>query len=376
MKIPFNKPLVTGEEAEYLNQVIKNGKFSGDGEFTRKCSEILEQKTGCLEAIMTPSCTAALEMAGLLCNLQPGDEVIMPSYTFVTTASAFALRGVEIVWCEIRADTKNIDETQIEALITPRTKAVAVVHYAGVACEMETIVDICRKHNLFLVEDAAQAIDCYYKGEPLGKFGDLAALSFHETKNLQCGEGGALLVNNPEMVERAQLVRDKGTDRIHFNRGLVDKYTWVDLGSSFLVSELQAAFLYPQLLKSGEIDRNRLETHGLYYRLLSNLLPPAKLPIIPPGITHNGHMFYLLSESYTQRKKLIEYLDKNGIMAIFHYVPLHKAPFWKGKYDHISLPVTDRVSETLLRLPLYYGMEPGEVEYIAGRISLFSQGIT
>ena len=376
MKIPFNKPLVTGEEAEYLNQVIKNGKFSGDGEFTRKCSKILEQKTGCLEAIMTPSCTAALEMASLLCNLQPGDEVIMPSYTFVTTASAFALRGVEIVWCEIRADTKNIDETQIEALITPRTKAVVVVHYAGVACEMETIGEICRKHNLFLVEDAAQAIDCYYKGEPLGKFGDLAAFSFHETKNLQCGEGGALLVNNPEMVERAQLVRDKGTDRIHFNRGLVDKYTWVELGSSFLVSELQAAFLYPQLLKSGEINRNRLETFQLYYRLLSNLLPPAQLPIIPPGITNNGHMFYLLSESYTQRKKLIEYLDENGIMAIFHYVPLHKAPYWKGKYDHISLPVTDRVSETLLRLPLYYGMEPGEVEYITGRISLFSQGIT
>ena len=376
MKIPFNKPLVTGEEAEYLNQVIKNGKFSGDGEFTRKCSKILEQKTGCQKAIMTPSCTAALEMASLLCNLQPGDEVIMPSYTFVTTASAFALRGVEIVWCEIRADTKNIDETQIEALITPRTKAVVVVHYAGVACEMETIVDICRKHNLFLVEDAAQAIDCYYKGEPLGKFGDLAALSFHETKNLQCGEGGALLVNNPEMVERAQLVRDKGTNRIHFNRGLVDKYTWVDLGSSFLVSELQAAFLYPQLLKSGEIDRNRLETFNLYNRLLSNQLPPAKLPIIPPGITHNGHMFYMLLESHRQRKKLIEYLDENGIMAIFHYVPLHKAPFWKGKYDHISLPVTDRVSETLLRLPLYYGMEPGEVEYIAGRISLFSQGIT
>jgi len=376
MKIPFNKPLVTGEEAEYLNQVIKNGKFSGDGEFTRKCSKILEQKTGCLEAIMTPSCTAALEMASLLCNLQPGDEVIMPSYTFVTTASAFALRGVEIVWCEIRADTKNIDETQIEALITPRTKAVVVVHYAGVACEMETIGEICRKHNLFLVEDAAQAIDCYYKGEPLGKFGDLAAFSFHETKNLQCGEGGALLVNNPEMVERAQLVRDKGTDRIHFNRGLVDKYTWVELGSSFLVSELQAAFLYPQLLKSGEINRNRLETYQLYYRLLSNLLPPAQLPIIPPGITNNGHMFYLLSESYTQRKKLIEYLDENGIMAIFHYVPLHKAPYWKGKYDHISLPVTDRVSETLLRLPLYYGMEPGEVEYITGRISLFYQGIT
>ena len=373
--IPFNKPLVTGEEAEYLRQAIKNGKFSGDGEFARKCSEMLEQKTGCVKAIMTPSGTAALEMAAILCHLQPGDEVIMPSYTFVTTASAFALRGVDIVWCEIREDTKNIDETLIESLITPRTKAVAVVHYAGVACEMETIVEICRKHNLFLIEDAAQAVDCYYKGVPLGKFGDLAALSFHETKNIQCGEGGALLVNNPAMAERAQFVRDKGTNRIHFNRGMVDKYTWVDLGSSFLMSELQAAFLYPQLLKSEEITRNRRETHRLYNRLLSKVLPPAKLPLIPPGITNNGHMFYILTESPQQRKKLIEFLAENGIMAIFHYIPLHKAPFWKGKYQRISLPITDRVSATLLRLPLYYDMEPSAVEYIAGKMSLFFHAI-
>lgn len=371
MKIPFNKPLVIGEEAEYLRRAIKNGKFSGDGEFAQKCSEILEQKTGCAKAIMTPSCTAALEMAGILCDLQPGDEVIMPSYTFVTTASAFALRGVDIVWCDIREDTKNIDETQIESLITPRTKAVVVVHYAGVTCEMDAIVEICRRHNLFLIEDAAQAIDCTYKGVPSGSFGDLAALSFHETKNIQCGEGGALLVNNPEMVERAQFVRDKGTNRIHFNRGMVDKYTWVDLGSSFLMSELQAAFLYPQLLKSEEINRSRLETCRQYYRSLSQLLPSAKLPIIPPEITDNGHMFYILAESYRQRKELIEFLDENGIMAIFHYVPLHKAPFWKGKYERISLPVTDRVSETLLRLPLYYDMAPGEVDYITGKISLF-----
>ncbi|HLP44391.1 MAG TPA: dTDP-4-amino-4,6-dideoxygalactose transaminase [Candidatus Kapabacteria bacterium] len=373
MKIPFNKPLVTGEEGEYLNQAIKNGKFSGGGEFTQKCSEILEQKTGCLKAIMTPSCTAALEMASLLCNLQPGDEVIMPSYTFVTTASAFALRGVEIVWCEIRADTKNIDETRIETLITPRTKAVVVVHYAGVPCEMDTIKNICRRHNLFLVEDAAQAIGCFYKGEPLGKFGDLATLSFHETKNLQCGEGGALLVNNPEMVERAQVLRDKGTNRIHFNCGIVDKYTWVDVGSSFLMSELQAAFLYPQFLKLEEINRNRLDTYRLYYHLLADQLPPARLPMIPPGITHNGHMFYFLTESQQQRKNLIKFLDKNGIMVVFHYIPLHRAPFWAGKYDDISLPVTDQVSNTLLRLPLYYGMEQGEVEYIAIKINHFYQ---
>jgi len=371
MKIPFNKPLVTGKEAEYLSRVIKNGKFSGDGEFTQKCSEILQQETGCLKAIMTPSCTAALEMAGLLCNLKAGDEIIMPSFAFVTTASAFAQRGVDIVWCDIREDTKNIDEKKIEPLITGRTKALVILHYAGVACEMEAIREICRKHRLILVEDAAQAIGCRYRGVPLGKFGDLATLSFHETKNIQCGEGGALLVNNSKMVERAQILRDKGTNRIHFNRGAVDKYTWVDLGSSFLMSELQAAFLYPQILELAEIDRNRLETYGLYYRLLADVLPPARLPIIPPGITHNGHMFYILSESHQQRKKLIEFLDKNGVMAVFHYVPLHRAPFWKGKYDHISLPVTDRVSESLLRLPLFYNMDPGEVGYITEKISLF-----
>jgi dTDP-4-amino-4,6-dideoxygalactose transaminase len=240
---------------------------------------------------------------------------------------------------------------------------------------METIVAICRKHNLFLVEDAAQAFDCYYKGVLLGKFGDLAVLSFHETKNIQCGEGGALLVNNPAMAERAQFVRDKGTNRIHFNRGMVDKYTWVDLGSSFLMSELQAAFLYPQLSKSEQITRNRLETYRLYNRLLLKVLPPARLPIIPPRITNNGHIFYILAESLRQRKKLIEFLAENGIMAIFHYVPLHKAPFWKGKYRRISLPITDRVSETLLRLPLYYDMEPSAVEYIAGKMSLFFHAI-
>ncbi len=280
--IPFNKPLIIGKEQEYLNKVMENNKFSGNGEFTQKCSEILELKIGCAKAIMTSSCTDALEMAGLLCNLQHGDEVILPSFTFVTTASAFALRGAELVWCDIRADTKNIDETKIESLISSKTKAVVVVHYAGVACEMDTIVDICKRNNLFLIEDAAQAIDCFYKGEPLGGFGDLGALSFHETKNIQCGEGGALLVNNPDMVERAQFIRDKGTNRIHFNQGIVDKYTWVELGSSFLLSELQAAFLYPQLLETREITCNRLNTWNLYYRLLQEHLSEKRLPINPP----------------------------------------------------------------------------------------------
>lgn len=369
--IPFNKPLTIGNEQEYLIKVIKNGHFSGGGEFSQKCSEILQQRIGCAKAIMTPSGTAALEMAGLLCNLQPGDEVILPSFTFVTTASAFALRGAELVWCDIREDTKNIDETKIEALITPRTKAVVVVHYAGVACEMDAIVDICSRHQLFLIEDAAQAIDCYYQGKPLGGFGHLAALSFHETKNLQCGEGGALLVNEPDMIERSQFIRDKGTNRIHFNRGIVDKYTWVELGSSFLMSELQAAFLYPQFMEWENITRNRLETWNLYYRLLEDLLPAANLPITPANIEHNGHMFYIILNNHQQRQKMIAYLGNHDIMAIFHYIPLHRAPYWKGKYDNIYLPVTDRVSETLLRLPLYYNMTGEEVKYVVKYITSF-----
>jgi dTDP-4-amino-4,6-dideoxygalactose transaminase len=369
--IPFNKPIITGKEQEYLNKVIENRRFSGSGEFSQKCCEILQQKIDCTKAIMTPSCTAALEMAGLLCNLQPGDEVILPSFTFVTTASAFALRGAELVWCDIREDTKNIDETKIEALITPRTKAVVVVHYAGVACEMDAIMDICTRHQLFLIEDAAQAIDCYYKGKPLGGFGHLAALSFHETKNLQCGEGGALLVNNPDMIERAQFVRDKGTNRIHFNRGIVDKYTWVELGSSFLMSELQAAFLYPQFMELKNINRNRLETWNLYYRLLEDLVPAAKLPVTPANIEHNGHMFYIILNNHQQRQKMIEFLGNHDIMAIFHYIPLHRAPYWKGKYDNLYLPVTERVSETLLRLPLYYNMTGEEVKYVVKYIAHF-----
>jgi dTDP-4-amino-4,6-dideoxygalactose transaminase len=369
--IPFNKPLIIGNEQEYLIKVIKNGRFSGGGEFSQKCSEILQQRIGCAKAIMTPSCTAALEMAGLLCNLQPGDEVILPSFTFVTTASAFALRGAELVWCDIREDTKNIDETKIEALITPRTKAVVVVHYAGVACEMDAIVDICSRHQLFLIEDTAQAIDCYYKSKPLGGLGHLAALSFHETKNLQCGEGGALLVNNPDMIERAQFIRDKGTNRIHFNRGIVDKYTWVELGSSFLMSELQAAFLYPQFMELKNINRNRLGTWNLYYRLLKDLLPGEKLPVIPPNIEHNGHMFYLILNNRQQRQKIIAFLENHDIMAIFHYIPLHRSPYWKGKYDNIYLPVTERVSETLLRLPLYYNMTGEEVKYVVKYITSF-----
>jgi len=371
MKIPFNKPLILGNEQDSISHVFANDRFSGNGEMTQKCNSLLEEKVGCLKAIMTSSCTDALEMAALLVDLKLEDEVIMPSFTFVSTASAFALRGVNIVWCDIREDTKNIDETKIEELITTKTKALVVVHYAGVACEMDVIKSICEKHGIILIEDAAQAIDCAYKGKPLGRIGDLAAISFHETKNIQCGEGGALLVNNPEMVERAEFIRDKGTNRSHFNKGIVDKYTWIELGSSFLMSELQAAFLYSQLFNSVKVNNNRLESWDYYCKLLSEFIPKERLPYIPERCKHNAHMFYIICETIVQRSELIDYLNVNGIIAIFHYVPLHKAPYWKGKYDDIDLPITVKVSETLLRLPLYYNMKEEEIEFVVEKILKF-----
>jgi dTDP-4-amino-4,6-dideoxygalactose transaminase len=374
MKIPFNKPLILNNEPDYIKKVLENNQFSGNGEFSKKCNSTLEKKTGCRKAIVTSSCTDALEMTALLADIQPGDEVIMPSFTFVTTASAFELRKANIVWCDIRPDTKNIDEKKIEALITSRTKALVVVHYAGVACEMDLITSICKKHNLILIEDDAQGIDSSYKGNPLGSFGDMAALSFHETKNIQCGEGGALLVNNSELVERAEFIRDKGTDRIHFNKGLVDKYTWVELGSSFLMSELQAAFLYPQLDNSIMVNQDRLKSWDLYYKCLSEIIPAEKLPVIPGHCIHNAHMFYLICENFEERSSLIDFLNSNGIGAIFHYVPLHKAPYWKGKYDDLKLDITDKVSQTLLRLPMFYRLKETEIEYVCSKIKEFYRG--
>jgi len=371
MKIPFNKPLVLKSEIDHLKQVIENGQFSGNGEFSKKCNEILEKKTGCKKAIVTSSCTDALEMTALLAGIVPGDEVIMPSYTFVTTASAFELRKADIVWCDIRPDTKNIDETKIEDLITSRTKAVVVVHYAGVACEMDTIREICKKHNLLLIEDDAQGIDSFYKNRPLGSLGDMAAVSFHETKNIQCGEGGALLVNNPDLVERAEFIRDKGTNRIHFNKGIVDKYTWIELGSSFLMSEFQAAFLYPQLLESETVNNDRLRSWDMYYRLLSEFISENRLPVVPDHCRHNAHMFYIMCDSFGQRRELIEFLGMNGISAIFHYVPLHKAPYWNGKYESLTLENTELISQTLLRLPMFYGLKQDEIIYICEKIKEF-----
>lgn len=371
MKVPYNKPLILGKEKEFLNQVIENDQFSGNGYFTKKCNKILEEKTGTLKSIMTSSCTDALEMTALLSDIEPDDEVIMPSFTFVSSASAFALRRAKIIWCDIRLDTKNIDENKIESLITEKTKAVVVVHYAGVACEMNKIKDLCTKYDLLLIEDAAQAIDCYYHDKPLGSIGDFGAFSFHETKNIQCGEGGALLVNNSELSDRAEFIRDKGTNRIHFNQGKVDKYTWVELGSSFLMSEFQAAFLYPQLLDSSSVNNKRLDSWNLYYKLLSDFISEEKLPVVPSYCKFNGHIFYILAENNAERTRLLEFLNSNNIAAIFHYVPLHKAPYWNGSYDNIELPVTEHISDTLVRLPLFYGITNDEVKYITDKVKEF-----
>ncbi len=371
MKISFNKPLILGNEVSYIEKTIKKNSFSGNSEFTSKCNLLLESKTKSKKSILTSSCTDALEMTALLSNLELGDEVIMPSYAFVSSASAFQLRGINIVWCDIRMDTKNIDESKIESLITSRTKAIVIVHYAGVACEMDTILDICNRNNLILVEDAAQAIDCFYKNNHLGTMGHMGTFSFHETKNIQCGEGGALLVNDDSLIQPAKFIRDKGTNRSLFTKGIVDKYTWVELGSSFLMSELQAAFLYPQLQKSKKVNDSRLEKWNLYYSLLSRFMPKNKLPFVPDNIKHNGHMFYILCESKEQRLDLSEYLLKEGISAIFHYVPLHSAPYWENKYKDISLPITDHISDVLLRLPMYYGIEDDKIQYIAEKIQEF-----
>ena len=371
MKIPFNKSLVLGDEIKYLEQAIDKNRFPRKGEFSNKCVQLLEKETSCKKVIMTPSCTSALEMCVLLCNIKSGDEVIMPSFTHPGTANPFVRAGAEIVWCDIKGDTKNIDENKIEPLITSKTKAVVAVHYGGVLCRMDKISSICKKNHLFLIEDAAMSIGSSFKDQPAGSFGDLAVISFHRTKNIQCGEGGALLINNQNMIERAEILRDYGTNRINFEKGTVEKYTWIEKSSNFSISELQAAFLYPQLLELKRINENRLQTWKLYYELLSVFLEEKRLPCILKAVKHNAHLFYIILNSEAQRKEIIEHLNTAGIQAVFHYVPLHSAPIWKGKYDDIDLPITNKVSETLLRLPMYYNMKKEEVEYVVQCIKKF-----
>ncbi len=360
MNISFNKPYMEGHELEYIKEAHAVGKLSGNGIFSKKCQQWLEQQVGCHRALLAPSCTAALEMAAILIDTQPGDEIIMPSYTFVSTANAFVLRGGVPVFVDIRPDTLNIDETKIEAAITAKTKAIVPVHYAGVGCEMDTIMDIANRHNLYVIEDAAQGIMSSYKGKALGSVGHLSAMSFHETKNIICGEGGALLINDPKFVERAEIIQEKGTNRSKFFRGQVDKYTWVDIGSSFLLSELNAAFLWAQMEHAEEITKRRLSIWANYHAAFAELELCGKIqrPIIPEQCKQNAHMYYLLLKDLAARTHFIDALEENEINAVFHYIPLHDSPAGRRSgHKHGELDVTKNVSERLVRLPLWIGLD-------------------
>ncbi len=371
--IPFNKPYLTGKEVHFIYQAVASGKISGDGMFTKKCHSFFEKRYGYQKCLLTSSCTDALEMAAILVNIQPGDEVIMPSYTFVSTATAFVLRGANIVFCDSRSDRPGIDEDKIEALITSKTKAIVPVHYAGVACDMDKIMDLAAKYNLFVIEDAAQAIESYYTGRdgvkrPLGSIGHLAAFSFHETKNIMSGEGGMLVINDEKFIERAEIVREKGTNRSKFFRGELDKYGWVDIGSSFLPSDIIAAFLYAQLENIDDIQKKRIALWEKYMELLAPLKDKFSLPVIPPYATNNAHMFYIVCHSIEDRTKLIAHIKANGILAVYHYLSLHKSEFYENKYQGPELHETDRYTDCLLRLPMYYELTMDDVEKVCKTI--------
>ena len=359
--IPFNKPYLSGNETKYIEDAVKSGKISGNGAYTKKCQTYFEQNFGFKKCLLTTSCTDALEMAAILINIQPGDEVIMPSYTFVSTSNAFVLRGAKIVFADSRKDHPNIDENGIEALITSKTKAIVPVHYAGVACNMEVIMDIANRHNLFVIEDAAQAIDSYFTGKDgvkkaLGSIGHLAAFSFHETKNIISGEGGMLAINDSQFCDRAEIIWEKGTNRSAFFRGEVDKYGWVDIGSSFLPSEIIAAFLWAQLENIEKIQDKRKEIWNNYFLKLNDWAHKnkIKLPTIPDYATNNAHMFFLCCDTIEQRNQIIERLKKQNIHPVFHYISLHSSPFYANKHDGRNLPETDRFTNCLLRLPLFF----------------------
>lgn len=371
--IHFNKPFLIENEFKYIEDAIKNhGILRGDGVYTKKCHAFLEEKLNCKKALLTHSCTAALEMAAILLDLKVGDEVIMPSYTFVSTANAFVLRGAVPVFVDIRPDTLNIDENLIEQAITPKTKAICVVHYAGVACEIDKILDIAKRHNLYVVEDAAQALGSFYKGKPLGTIGDIGCFSFHETKNIISGEGGAIIINNDKFIERAEIIREKGTNRSKFFRGQVDKYTWVDIGSSYLPSDMIAAFLYSQLENMDKINAKRLEIWHKYDEFFRQFDGIIRRPICPAECNHNAHMYYLLFNNLDMRTKFIDFMKKNDILTVFHYIPLHSAPAGQ-KYCRTfeNMVVTDNVSDTLVRLPIYYELDDNKINYILDKFKLF-----
>ena len=375
MNIPFNKPHLTGKEAHYMYQAVAEGKLSGNGAFTKKCQQFFEERYGFRKCLLTTSCTDALEMAAILCDIQLGDEVIVPSYTFVSSALAFVRAGAKIVFADSMKENPNIDAEKIEALITPRTKAIVPVHYAGVACDMDRIMEIAEKHNLIVVEDAAQAIDSYYKGRALGTIGHLSAFSFHETKNIISGEGGMLCINDERFIRRAEIIWEKGTNRAEFFRGEVNKYGWVDTGSSFLPSEVIAAFLWAQLEQLDDIQSRRKYLWGLYYTnlspLASRLSPKLALPTIPDYATNNAHMFYLVCNNLEERTRLIKHLKDNGILAVFHYLSLHSSPYYQNKHDGRELPECDRYADCLVRLPMYYDLNDEEVIKVCNIIKDF-----
>lgn len=373
MDIPFNKPYLSGRETDYIREAVMSGKISGDGVFTKKCHLFFEERYGFKKVLLTTSCTDALEMAAILCDIKPEDEVIAPSYTFVSTVNAFVLRGARIVFADSEETTPNIDVSQIEPIITSKTRVIVVVHYAGVACDMDALLAIARRHDLLVVEDAAQAIESFYKGRPLGSLGNLSTISFHETKNIISGEGGMLVINDEKFIKRAEIIREKGTNRPAFFRGEVDKYSWVDVGSSFLPSDIIAAFLYAQLENLERIQEKRHKILNRYYEGLKVLEDAGYvgLPVIPEYATNNAHMFYIICESFQKRTELIEHLKKNGIYAAFHYLPLHKSPYYKTKHDGRVLAHSERFSDCLVRLPMYFELTEKDHEKIINCVLRF-----
>ena len=370
--IPFNKPYLTGKETSYLTEAVKQGKISGNGHYTKLCQNYFTQQLENEKSLCTTSCTDALEMCAILTNIKPGDEVIMPTYTFVSTANAFILRGAKVVFVDSRKDHPGMDEELIEELITEKTKAIVVVHYAGVACDMDQVVKIAERNKLIVIEDAAQAIDSYYKGKALGSIGDLGTFSFHETKNIQCGEGGLLSINNPIYKERAEIIWEKGTNRSAFWRGEVDKYNWVDIGSSFLPSELNTSFLFAQLEKIEEIQYKRKNIWKKYFNGLKKLEDfDVVLPVIPTYATNNSHLFYLICNSLEERTALIDFLKKEGIMAVFHYICLHDSPYFLDKHDGREMPKAKKYENCLVRLPLWVNMTDEEVQYVIQKVLEF-----
>lgn len=370
--IPFNKPYLTGKETHYIYQAVSTGKLSGNGYFTKKCHIFFEERYGFKKCLLTTSCTDALEMCAILADIQPGDEVIVPSYTFVSTALAFVRQGAKIVFADSYSDSPNIDADKIEALITEKTKVIVPVHYAGIACDMDKIMEIANRYNILVVEDAAQAIDSFYKDKPLGSIGHLSAFSFHETKNIISGEGGMLVINDDRFIKRAEIIWEKGTNRADFFRGEVNKYGWVDIGSSFLPSEITSAFLWAQLEELDDIQNKRKELWNAYY----NLLKPFEekeiflLPKIPDYATNNAHMFYLICKTLEERTELIKKLKENDVLAVFHYLSLHKSPYYNDKHDGRSIPNSDKFTDCLVRLPMFYELEEQDVTNITKIISL------